>query len=41
VRLFTLALPDPFAYYIVTALGALDRPKVRAFRTWLRQEADA
>jgi LysR family glycine cleavage system transcriptional activator len=40
VRLFSLALPDQFAYYIVTALGALERPKVRAFRNWLRQEAD-
>jgi len=25
----------------VTAPGALERPKVRAFRDWLRQEADA
>jgi len=41
VRLFSLALPDLFAYYIVTAPGALARPKVRAFRDWLRQEADA
>jgi LysR family glycine cleavage system transcriptional activator len=40
IRLFTLALPDPFAYYIVTAPGALERPKVRAFRNWLRCEAD-
>src|SRR5208282_5359273 len=40
VRLFSLALPDQFAYYIVTAPGALDRPKVRAFRQWLREEAD-
>ena len=40
VRLFSLALPDPFAYYIVTAPGALERPKVRAFRDWLRCEAD-
>jgi LysR family glycine cleavage system transcriptional activator len=40
VRLFTLALPDQFAYYIVTAAGALERPKVRAFRDWLRCEAD-
>jgi LysR family glycine cleavage system transcriptional activator len=40
VRLFTLALPDLFAYYVVTAPGALDRPKVRAFRNWLRAEAD-
>ena len=41
VRLFSLALPDLFAFYIVTAPGALERPKVRAFRDWLRQEADA
>ena len=40
VRLFSLALPDQFAYYILTAPGALDRPKVRAFRDWLRCEAD-
>ncbi len=40
VRLFSLALPDPFSYYVVTAPGALERPKVRAFRNWLRQEAD-
>ena len=40
VRLFSLALPDQFAYYIATAPGALERPKVRAFRDWLRREAD-
>jgi LysR family glycine cleavage system transcriptional activator len=40
VRLFSLALPDLFAYYIVTAPGALERPKVKAFRDWLRREAD-
>jgi len=40
VRLFSLALPDQFAYYIVTAPGALERPKVTAFRNWLRREAD-
>jgi LysR family glycine cleavage system transcriptional activator len=40
VRLFSLALPDLFAYYVVTAPGALERPKVRAFRDWLRKEAD-
>ena len=39
VRLFSLALPDQFAYYIVTASGALERPKVKAFRNWLRREA--
>jgi LysR family glycine cleavage system transcriptional activator len=41
VRLFSLSLPDNFAYYVVTAPGALERPKVKAFRDWLRQEADA
>ncbi|HEX3882092.1 MAG TPA: transcriptional regulator GcvA [Stellaceae bacterium] len=41
VRLFTLSLPDQFAYYIATAPGALDRPKVKAFRDWLREEADS
>lgn len=40
VRLFSLALPDLFAYYIVTAPGALERLKVRAFHDWLRREAD-
>jgi len=40
VRLFSLALPDLFAYYVVTAPGALERPKVRVFRDWLRREAD-
>lgn len=40
VRLFSLSLPDLFAYHIVTAPGALERPKIRAFRSWLRQEAD-
>jgi LysR family glycine cleavage system transcriptional activator len=40
VRLFSLALPDQFAYYIVTAPGTLERPKIRAFRDWLRCEAD-
>ena len=40
VRLFSLALPDQFAFYIVTAPGALERLKVRAFRDWLRSEAD-
>jgi LysR family glycine cleavage system transcriptional activator len=39
VRLFSLALPDQFAYYIVTIPGALERPKVKAFRNWLRREA--
>jgi LysR family transcriptional regulator, glycine cleavage system transcriptional activator len=41
VRLFSLSLPDLFAYYVVTAPGALHRPKVKAFRDWLREEADS
>jgi len=40
VRLFSLSLPDLFAFYIVTAPGALERQKVRAFHDWLRREAD-
>jgi LysR family glycine cleavage system transcriptional activator len=40
VRLFSLSLPDLFAFYVVTAPGALERPKVRALRDWLRDEAD-
>jgi LysR family glycine cleavage system transcriptional activator len=40
VRLFSLSLPDLFAFYIVTVPGALERPKVRAFHDWLREEAD-
>jgi len=39
VRLFSLSLPDVFAFYIVTVPGALERQKVRAFHDWLRQEA--
>jgi LysR family glycine cleavage system transcriptional activator len=39
VRLFSLSLPDLFGYYLVTAPGACDRPKVGAFRDWLRREA--
>jgi LysR family transcriptional regulator, glycine cleavage system transcriptional activator len=41
VRLFSLALPDPFAHFIVTVPGAIERPKVRACRDWLRGEADS
>lgn len=40
VRLFSLSLPDTFAYYVVAAPSALERPKVKAFRDWLRNEAD-
>ena len=41
VRPFALSLPDRFAYFIATAPGALDRPKVKAFRDWLREEVDS
>jgi len=40
VRPFALGLPNPFAYYLVALPGALERPKVKAFRDWLRAEAD-
>jgi LysR family transcriptional regulator, glycine cleavage system transcriptional activator len=40
VRLFSLSLPDTFAYYIAVAPPALERPKVKAFRDWLRNEAN-
>jgi LysR family transcriptional regulator, glycine cleavage system transcriptional activator len=40
VRLFSLSLPDLFAFYVVTVPGALERPKVRAFHDWLRREAE-
>ena len=42
IRLFSLALPDLFAYYIVTAQGCSNDPSPEAVhRDWLRQEADA
>ncbi|MBV9077117.1 MAG: transcriptional regulator GcvA [Methylobacteriaceae bacterium] len=31
--------PTPFAYYVVTRPEAANRPKVAAFRSWLRDEA--
>jgi LysR family glycine cleavage system transcriptional activator len=40
VRLFSLSLPDVFSYYIVTTPAALERAKIKAFRDWLRAEAD-
>lgn len=35
---FPLALPSPFAYYLVHPEGTADRPKVAAFRRWLLLE---
>jgi LysR family transcriptional regulator, glycine cleavage system transcriptional activator len=39
VRPFELSLPAGFAYYIVYPPRALQRPNVKAFRDWLRAEA--
>jgi len=39
VRLFDLRLDAVMAYYIVCPPRALERPKVRAFRDWLLEEA--
>lgn len=41
VRLFDVRLPGSVAYYVVTPPNALSRPKVRAFRDWLFEEAAA
>ena len=32
--------PARFAYYAVTRPGAADRPEVRAFLDWIREEAE-
>ncbi len=39
VQPFDLSLPSDYAYYIVYPPGALERPKVRAFRDFLLAEA--
>jgi LysR family glycine cleavage system transcriptional activator len=39
VRLFDLRLKAEMAYYIVYQPRAIERPKVRAFRDWLLEEA--
>jgi LysR family glycine cleavage system transcriptional activator len=41
VRPFPLRLPAPFAYWIAAPPSFARRPKVRAFREWLRREAGA
>lgn len=38
VRLFDLVLPSDFAYWIVYPEDSIKRPKVRAFRDWLKSE---
>ena len=39
VRPFALALPSEYAYYVASAPGDWDKPKVAAFRDWLKDEA--
>jgi LysR family transcriptional regulator, glycine cleavage system transcriptional activator len=39
VRPFDIALPAPYAYFIVTPKTTAQRPKVVAFRAWLLAEA--
>lgn len=41
VRLFDVAVPGDFAYYVVAPPHYFQRPKVRAFRDWLFEEAGA
>jgi len=41
VQPFDISLRADFAYYVVHPPGALARPKVRAFRDWLMEEAGA
>jgi LysR family glycine cleavage system transcriptional activator len=40
-RPFDLAVPSGYAYYFVCPPRALDRPKVAAFRAWLKAECEA
>jgi LysR family transcriptional regulator, glycine cleavage system transcriptional activator len=37
---FAVAVPTPFAYYVVCPQATAGRPKVAAFRRWLRAEAE-
>ncbi len=41
VQPFTVSHPIDLAYYIVYPPGALERPKIKAFRDWLLEEAGA
>ncbi len=41
VRVFDLVLPSDFAYWIVYTETSIKRPKVRAFRDWLKSEGAA
>jgi LysR family transcriptional regulator, glycine cleavage system transcriptional activator len=41
IRPFALGFPVAYAYRMVSPRAAFDRPKVKAFRAWLRAEAEA
>jgi LysR family transcriptional regulator, glycine cleavage system transcriptional activator len=40
VKPFAVAVPTPFAYYVVCPQATAERPKVAAFRRWLRAEVE-
>jgi LysR family glycine cleavage system transcriptional activator len=40
VKPFAVAVPTPFAYYLVCPEASAGRPKVEAFRQWLRREIE-
>jgi LysR family transcriptional regulator, glycine cleavage system transcriptional activator len=40
IKPFAVDVPTPFAYYIVCPPVTAERPKVEAFRRWLRAEVD-
>jgi len=39
IKPFDVALPANFAYYVVTPKPNIDKPKVKAFREWVLEEA--
>jgi LysR family glycine cleavage system transcriptional activator len=39
IKPFTLSMPIDFAYYVVYPPQSAERPKIRAFRNWLFEEA--
>jgi LysR family transcriptional regulator, glycine cleavage system transcriptional activator len=39
IKPFDFALPANFAYYVVTPKANINKPKVKAFRTWVLEEA--
>ncbi|HEV7371381.1 transcriptional regulator GcvA [Arenibaculum sp.] len=41
VRLFDITLPSEIAYWVVAPERHFERPKVKAFRDWLHEEAQA